>query len=131
MTRFFLSVAAVLVFAAPSTARARGGLEGHWRRGHMEIVIRPCGETLCGTVVKASEKQQARAERGSGTDLIGARVIENIRPTGPGVYRADVYVADKDVTAKGTIREIDPNHLDVRGCVFGLLCKTTSWTRIQ
>lgn len=97
----------------------------------MEIVIRPCGGTLCGTVVKASAKQQARAESGSGTTLIGARVIDNIQPAGAGIYKADVYVADRDMNARGTIEQVGPNRLSVRGCVFGFLCKTTHWDRMQ
>jgi uncharacterized protein (DUF2147 family) len=85
---------------------------------------------LCGTVVKASDKQQARAERGSGTNLIGARVIENIQPAGEGVYKANVYVADRDMNARGTIRQLGPNRLEVRGCVWAVICKTTHWDRI-
>jgi len=113
---------------APATAK--GNLEGRWKNGKMEIVIRPCGGSLCGTVVKASAKQQAKAQRGSGTHLIGARVIDNIQPAGAGVYKANVYVADRDMNARGTIRQVNANRLNVRGCVFGFLCKTTNWDRI-
>lgn len=97
----------------------------------MEIVIAPCGRALCGTVVKASAKQQARAQSGSGTDLIGARVIDNIQPAGSGVFRANVFVADRDMQARGTIRQVGPNRLNVRGCVWAVICKTTNWDRIS
>jgi uncharacterized protein (DUF2147 family) len=130
MKRLFLSLSALLVLATPALANARGDLEGRWRNGRMEIIIRPCGGSLCGTVVKASEKQQARAQRGSGTNLIGARVIDNIQPAGAGVYKADVYVADRDTNARGTIRQVGPNRLEVRGCVWAIICKTTHWDRI-
>lgn len=130
MKRFLLTLAAVAVLAAPAAANARSNLEGRWKNGRMEIVIRPCGGALCGTVVKASEKQQARAERGSGTNLIGARVIDNIQPAGEGVYKANVYVADRDMNARGTIRQLSPNRLEVRGCVWAVICKTTHWDRI-
>jgi uncharacterized protein (DUF2147 family) len=130
MKRFFLGLALLATFAAPASATARSSLEGRWKNGKMEIVIRPCGRTLCGTVVKASPKQQARAQRGSGTALIGARVIDNIQPAGPGTYRANVFVADRDVTARGTIRQVSENRLNVRGCVISLICKTTNWDRI-
>ena len=130
MQRFFLILATLLALAAPAAANARGNLEGHWKNGRMEIVIRPCGGGLCGTVVKASDKQLARAERGSGTNLIGARVINNIQPAGAGIYKADVYVADRDMNARGTIRQMGPNRLEVRGCVWAVICKTTHWDRI-
>lgn len=130
MQRFFLTLAALLALAAPAASNARSNLEGRWKNGHMEIVIRPCGAALCGTVVKASDKQLARAERGSGTNLIGARVINNIQPAGAGTYKADVYVADRDMNARGTIRQMGPNRLEVRGCVWAVICKTTHWDRI-
>ena len=74
MKRIFLGLAAFAVALAPASALAKSNLEGRWKHGSMEIVIAPCGDTLCGRVVKASAKQQAKAEHGSGTDLLGARV---------------------------------------------------------
>ena len=130
MTRLFIALAAVTAIVAPSVADARTSLEGRWKNGKMEIVIRPCGGGLCGTVVKASAKQQSKAQKGSGTRLIGSRVIDNIRPAGPATYKADVYVADRDMNARGTIRQVSANRLNVKGCVLGFLCKTTNWDRI-
>ena len=131
MKRFFLTLAAFAVTAMPVAATAKSNLEGRWKNGHMEIVIAPCGGALCGTVVKASAKQQAKAERGSGTDLLGARVISNIRPAGAKAYRADVFVADKNMNAHGTIREVNADRLSVRGCVLAIICKTTNWDRVS
>ena len=132
MKRVFLSLAALAVTAAaPASANARSGLQGRWKNGKMEIMIAPCGRALCGTVIKASARQQEKAENGSGTRLIGARVIENIQPAGSGVYRADVFVADRGANASGTIRQVAPNRLAVRGCVGILICKTTNWDRIS
>jgi uncharacterized protein (DUF2147 family) len=131
MARFFIALAAGMsLLATPGAANAKSSLEGRWKNGRMEIMIRSCGRSLCGTVVKASAKQQSRAQRGSGTQLLGSRVIDNIRPAGAATYKADVYVADRDMNARGTIRQVSANRLNVRGCVFGFLCKTTNWDRI-
>lgn len=131
MKRFLLSLAALCVLAAPTLANERSNLEGRWKNGSMEILIHPCGGSLCGTVVKASAKQLAKAERGSGTKLIGARVIDHIKPAGSGVYKANVYVADRDMNARGTIRQLGPDRLEVHGCVWSIICKTTHWDRIS
>ena len=132
MVRLFIALATILgLLATPLPANAKSSLEGRWKNGKMEIVISPCGRSLCGTVVKASPKQQARAERGSGTDLVGARLITDIRPSGPRTYRANVYLADRDMNASGTIHQISPNRLSVRGCVLAVICKSTNWDRIQ
>jgi len=130
MKRLFIALATLLAATTPASANAKSNLEGRWKNGRMEIVIGPCGRALCGTVVKASARQQAKAQNGSGTNLIGARVIDNIQPAGSGVYRANVFVADRDMQARGTIRQVGPNRLTVRGCVWGFLCKTTNWDRI-
>jgi uncharacterized protein (DUF2147 family) len=129
MKRFFLALAGLCVALAPASAAAKG-LEGRWKNGAMEILIAPCGDSLCGRVVKASEKQRTRAQRGSGARLLGSRVIDDIRATGPGKWTADVYVASRDMNARGTIRQVGPNRLSVRGCVLAVICKTTHWDRI-
>ena len=129
MKRFFLALAGLAMALAPASAAAKS-LEGRWKNGAMEILIAPCGDSLCGRVVKASEKQRTKAQRGSGTRLLGSRVIDDIRATGPGKWTADVYVASRDINARGTIRQVGPNRLSVRGCVLAVVCKTTHWDRI-
>lgn len=129
MKRFFLALAGVSVALAPASALAKS-LEGRWKNGAMEIVIAHCGDSLCGRVVKASEKQRVKAQRGSGQKLLGSRVIDDIHPSGPGKWTANVYLASKDMNARGTIQQVGPDRLSVRGCVLAVLCKTTHWDRI-
>ncbi|HXS50010.1 MAG TPA: DUF2147 domain-containing protein [Sphingomicrobium sp.] len=130
MKRFFLACAGLTIALAPASALGKSNLEGRWKNGAMEIVIAPCGPTLCGRVVKASAQQQSKAERGSGTRLLGARVIDNIEPAGPGRWKADVFVASRDMNARGTIEQVNPDRLAVRGCVLAIICKTTHWDRV-
>ncbi|MGI8704922.1 MAG: DUF2147 domain-containing protein [Sphingomicrobium sp.] len=131
MKTFLAAIAAVAVSSVPAAASAKSPLEGRWKNGKMEIVISPCGRTLCGTVVKASPVQQAKAERGSGTDLVGATLIQGIERTGPGTYRGRVFVADRNVHASGTIHQVSRNQLKVRGCVLGVLCRSKTWDRVR
>lgn len=119
------------IVAAPAMASAKSPLEGRWKNGRMEVVIAPCGSDLCGTVVKASPAQKAKAERGSDTDLIGARLIKDIEKVGPGTYSAMVFLADRNMHARGTIRQVSANRLRVRGCVFGIICKSRNWDRVR
>ena len=130
MKRLLLALSAAAVAISPASALAKSSLEGRWKNGAMQIVIAPCGRALCGTVVKASAKQQAKADRGSGTNLIGARLIDNIQPVGPGSWRANVFVADKNMNARGMIQQVNAKRLTVRGCVLAVICKTTHWDRI-
>jgi uncharacterized protein (DUF2147 family) len=78
----------------------------------------------------ASAKQQAKAQRGSDTDLIGARLVKDIEPTGPKSYRATVFLADRNIYARGTITQVSNDQLHVRGCVLAIICKSKTWVRI-
>lgn len=129
MKHFLIALGVLGALVAPASANSNG-LEGRWKNGKTEIVIRPCGGSLCGNVTKASAKQQAKVLRGSGSRLIGSRVIDNIRQAGPATYKADVYLPDRDMTTRGTIRQVNANRLNVRGCLFGFLCKVTNWDRV-
>lgn len=131
MKHTLAAIAALGLLAGPAVASAKSPLEGHWKNGKMEVVIAPCGSDLCGTVVKASPIQQAKAQRGSDTNLIGARLIKDIEQTGPRTYRATVFVADRNIYARGTINQVSSNQLHVRGCVLAIICKSKTWDRIR
>jgi len=125
-----VAIAALVLAAAPAPASAKSPIEGRWQHGRMVIEIAPCGSKLCGTVVKASPNQQAKAKRGSGTELIGARLITNIEPIGPRTYKGRVFAADRNIHASGTIRQVSPSRLEVKGCVLAVFCKSRSYDRV-
>jgi uncharacterized protein (DUF2147 family) len=129
MKRILLSISGLAVALAPASATGKS-LEGRWKNGAMEIIIGQCGPSMCGRVVKASDQQRDKAQRGSGTHLLGARVIDHIQPSGPGRWNADVFVASRNLNAKGTIEQVNPDRVAVRGCVLAIICKTTHWDRI-
>lgn len=128
----WLALFAFSILAAPASAADPHPLEGRWKEGNLVIDIAPCGQVLCGTVVSASEKQQRRAMRGSGTELIGSRLITDIRPDGkPNRYKAKVFVADRDMNASGRIDQLSNDRIKVRGCVvLGIFCKAEEWRRV-
>ena len=131
MKKTLLSLGLVAALAAPAAATAGSPIEGRWRNGKMEILIDRCGQALCGTVVKASAKAQAKAEKGTGTKLIGARLIDNIRANGGNSYKARVFLADRNMHATGTIRQLNANQLAVRGCALLIICRSATWDRVR
>jgi uncharacterized protein (DUF2147 family) len=131
MKKLFVIAAALSGLAFAGTADARMPIEGRWDRGDMQIDIKPCGASLCGTVVAASVKQKSRAANGSGTELVGATLINQIQPTGPRTYKARVFLADRNMHASGKILQLNPNRLRVSGCVLAVICRTTHWDRVQ
>jgi uncharacterized protein (DUF2147 family) len=130
MKRIFGIVVALAALASPALALAKAPIEGHWKNGPMVIEIAPCGAKLCGTVIKASPIQQGKAMRGSGTKLIGARLITGIEPTGPNTYKGHLFAPDRNIHASGTIHVISENQVEVKGCVLGLFCKSRTYERV-
>lgn len=125
-----IAIAAAFL-ALPAPAQARAPIEGRWDNGKMSIRIAKCGRDYCGTITRASAKQKAKAARGSGTDLVGATLIRNIRETSPGKYSARVFLADRNIYANGTIRMRGRDQLKVSGCVLTVICKTQTWDRAR
>jgi uncharacterized protein (DUF2147 family) len=131
MKNILTALAVVALAASPALASAKSPLEGHWKSGPMVIEIAPCGSRLCGTVVKASPTQQKKAKSGSGTELIGARVITDIEQTGPTTYKGHVFAADRNISANGTVRQVSHDRLEVQGCLLLVICKTRTYERVR
>jgi uncharacterized protein (DUF2147 family) len=131
-----LAKAAAILFAAivPVTASAQAAIEGHWKnpKGSVVVKVAHCGEGYCGTVVEASEKAKATARRGGTPQLVGTRILSNVRPNGDGTYKGQAFDPKRNIRAPATIRLLGPSTLIVRGCVIsGILCKEQRWTRIS
>jgi len=125
---------AAIAFAAAAPASAQEALEGQWKnaKGSVVVQVEPCGRSWCGTVVHATEKAKAGARKGGTTNLIGTRILSNVRPEGNGVYRGRAFDPKRNVRAPATIRVLGPSTLLVKGCLIGgLLCKEQRWTRIS
>jgi uncharacterized protein (DUF2147 family) len=124
----FLAVA--LALAQP----AEPGLEGRWSTpdGAVIIVISPCDSTLCGRVEWASEKAMADARKGGTDQLIGARLLTDIIPSGDGRWKARLFVPDLNKTSRAELKLLGLDQLKVSGCLIGrLACKSQLWTRIE
>lgn len=134
MKRIFTRIAwAVLFTAVPTTASAQA-LEGRWRnpKGSVVVKIEPCGNAFCGTVVDASDKAKAGARRGGTPNLIGTRILSEVRPNGSGGYKGRAFEPKRNIRAPATMRLVGSSTLLVKGCVIGgLLCKEQRWTRIS
>lgn len=135
--KMILGRVALVALAAriPSAAAAQEALEGQWRNPKGSIVVRvaPCGGAYCGTVVRASEKAKAGARKGGTPNLIGTRILTNLRPAGKNTYRGQAFEPKRKIRAPATVRMVGPNAIEVKGCAIGgmLLCKEQRWTRVS
>jgi uncharacterized protein (DUF2147 family) len=123
-----------LAMSLPSPASAQTPLEGHWKnpKGSVIVHLGPCGRTLCGTVVNASEHAKETARNGGTPNLIGTRILSGLRPAGDGVFKGQVFDPKRNIHAPATVTLVGPDALVIRGCAIAgmLLCKEQRWTRI-
>ena len=129
--RIISSLLALAALAAPAFASAQEPLEGRWKRKALEIEIAPCGEKLCGTVLKAAPIDRQKAMKASGKELIGSTILTNIVAVGPKTYRGTAFIADYNTHARTTMRIKADGTLDIKGCILLVLCRTKTWQRAR
>lgn len=128
-----LAAALVALSAAPASAAPERSF-GIWRNPGNSVHIRahPCGKSMCGTVMWASDKAKADARRGGTETLIGAQLFSGFVQERAGVWRGKVFVPDIGKTFSGTITVVDDRTLKGAGCLLGrIACKTQVWTRVD
>ena len=125
-------LAATVLFASP--ALAASPIEGIWANPSQNVTIRigRCSDTRCGRVISASAHAREEAADAGTPDLIGTELMSNLEQVGPGAWRADIFVPDKNIRAEGDLHLAGPRELEVRGCAMGgLICKSQIWTRVS
>jgi uncharacterized protein (DUF2147 family) len=110
---------------------------GDWRvaDGVANIRVQQCNGTMWGAVVWEQTP--------GGRDAHNPDVSKQNRPTlgmpilidmkkKPGVdqWEGQVYNAKDGQYYSSTIKPVDPDHLEIEGCVLGFLCGGETWTRV-
>jgi uncharacterized protein (DUF2147 family) len=134
MKAILIAAAASITTALPVAAMAQSTLQGHWKNPKGSVIVRlgPCGSSICGTVINASEHAKETARNGGTPNLIGTRILSGLRPTGDGTFKGQVFDPKRNLRAPATVRLEGPDALEVRGCAIAgmLLCKEQRWTRV-
>ncbi|MEO6432490.1 MAG: DUF2147 domain-containing protein [Sphingomicrobium sp.] len=128
----FLALGALLA-SSTATAATKAPLEGQWKnpKGTVVVEVGPCGGTYCGTVVQANAKARAKARQGGTPNLIGTRIMTDMRAIGAGVYKGKAFDPKRNIHAPATIRVLGPSLISIKGClVGGFICKEQRWTRV-
>lgn len=127
MKRLLAGLAALMITSAGAMADP---LVGMWRtvaddNGNSGLIeVAPCGNRLCGTLVKAFGAGGAEIA----SDNIGRQIIFDTRATGDGQYRGKVWSPDRDATYNSRLT-LTGNRLAVEGCVLGICRDGGTWER--
>ncbi len=125
--KFALAAAALVLMTGAALADP---LEGMWRtvaddNGNSGLIeVAPCGDMLCGTLIKSFDA--AGAEMAS--DNIGRQIIFDTVNDGDGNYSGQVYSPDRDKTYNSRL-VLAGDTLSVSGCFLGICRDGGSWTR--
>ncbi len=130
-----------LTFAFSGVALADSP-RGKWSMADRKVIVKlqPCGENLCGNIVglkeptyadgrtkidRYNENKSLRARQ-----LMGLALLSNMKPAGENSWKGKIYNPDDGHTYSATIK-LNGEEMKLQGCVAGILCKTTKFTRVD
>ncbi len=135
------SALALSVFAqpAPDTAPEVAPEAGRWltESGNLEVEIAPCGQALCGTVVKvianrSMSKPDAAMAAADTRSPLDMKILTGFVPSGDGEWTGRIYNRENGETYDCLMSLAAPDQLKVRGYkgipMFG---KTQVWRRVS
>lgn len=111
---------------------------GDWRVADGVAIIRvaPCNGSMWGAVAW----EQAPGGRDThnpdaskqNRPVLGMPILIDMKKK-PGVdeWEGQVYNAKDGQYYSSTIKPVDPEHMEIRGCVLGFLCGGETWTRVE
>jgi uncharacterized protein (DUF2147 family) len=112
--------------------------KGRWltESGNLEVEFAPCGQALCGTVVKVislrAMSSNAPAPTPDATPLLGMKILHDLVPKGEHEWQGRIYNRDNGQTYDCIVTLDGTDQLKVRGYkllpVFG---KTQVWRRVS
>ena len=126
MTRLpMMTIAALLLTAGAAAAAAPAAdIEGNWARtdGTARMKMAACGSQVCAVNTWIKDPSSGEA--------VGDRLVMALAPDGDNVLTGEAYDSKRDRSYAMTIT-VEADGMRTRGCIMaGLLCKSTSWSRI-
>ncbi|HEX4694434.1 DUF2147 domain-containing protein [Sphingomonas sp.] len=121
-------------FGLPGNAATGTPPPGVWANpaNSVHVAFKRCGAAVCGTVVWASAKAKADAQRGGTERLVGAQLFRDFVEESPGRWAGEVFVPDIGRTFSGTLMATDSRTLTGEGCLLpGVGCRAQTWKRIN
>ncbi|WP_423865934.1 DUF2147 domain-containing protein [Bradyrhizobium sp.] len=111
---------------------------GDWRvaDGVANIRVQQCNGSMWGAV---SWERDPGGRDSHNPDVskqnrptLGMPILLNMQKK-PGVdqWEGQVYNGKDGQTYSSTIKPVDPDHMEIQGCVLGFLCGGETWTRVE
>lgn len=118
-----LVLAGASLMAAPANAQ---NVNGTWLRdtGASHVRFAPCGGALCGTIAWLKPGVETPAK-------VGQRIFYDMKPSGANTWSGNAFNPEDGKTYSGKMT-LAGDTLTTAGCVAGgLICRSTTWTRVK
>jgi uncharacterized protein (DUF2147 family) len=140
MRGIILSASVAAIFSlASGTASAQKAEDafGTWKHpengSHVEIY--KCGDGLCAKIAKVVDGQKTDDKNPDAAKksrpVIGLVIMSGAKKTGDAEWKGQLYNRADGATYSGTLVVKSKAAMDLSGCTAVVLCKTTTWTRVN
>ena len=132
-----VGLATFALIASPVLAQTADDAIGVWEnpenKSHTEFY--KCGDGVCGKIVKVVDGQKtddknpdpAKQKR----PIVGLVIMQGAKKTGANKWSGTLYNRADGKSYSGTITVKSKSMLDLSGCVALVVCRTTTWTRVN
>jgi uncharacterized protein (DUF2147 family) len=94
-----------------------------------------CGEGLCAKITKVSDGQKTDDKNPDAAKrnrpVVGLVIMEGAKKSGANTWSGTLYNRADGKSYSGTVTVKAKNSLDLSGCVALVVCRTTTWTRVN
>jgi uncharacterized protein (DUF2147 family) len=140
--RGIVTVAAMLVLAlsmagGPAQAQTAEDAFGVWLNpeNQSNVEFYRCGEGLCAKITKVSDGQKTDDKNPDAAKrnrpILGLVIMEGAKKSGANTWSGTLYNRADGKSYSGTVTVKAKNSLDLSGCVALVVCRTTTWTRVN
>ena len=141
MLRISMATAAVLLGLAMASGRASAQAAedafGVWLNpeNQSNVEFYRCGDGLCAKVTKVSDGQKTDDKNPDpakrSRPIVGLVIMEGAKKSGDNKWSGTLYNRADGKSYSGTITVKSKSTLDLSGCVALVVCRTTTWTRVN
>jgi uncharacterized protein (DUF2147 family) len=140
MKAFGYAAAAVVMLSLVGTAATAQTAEdafGTWKHpengSHVEMY--KCGDDLCAKIAKVVDGQKTDDKNADAAKktrpIVGLVIMSGAKKTGANEWKGQLYNRADGGTYSGTLTVKSKSAIDLSGCTAVVLCKTTTWTRVN
>ena len=127
----------IALAAGMATAQTAEDAFGTWKHpengSHVDVY--KCGDGMCAKISKVVDGQKTDDKNPDAAKktraIVGLVIMSGAKKTGANEWKGQLYNRADGGTYSGTLVVKSKAAMDLSGCTAVVLCKTTTWTRVN